>query len=155
MTTEQIIKLCKAKELELLSKYFGNLVKEAAIVRPETIGEYKKDLPQKIEAEYRAFLEELWKDGAPDELKGAPLVLEEQKLRELMTRDDRELIEVAYQDAAEQTLWERLTKSNHKDVTYYKGLLEEFTRDLLLVMREDFLEEITGHHIKNKTFEDK
>ena len=146
--------LCKAKELELLNNYFGNLVKEAVIERPEAIGEYTKDLPLKIEAEYRAFLEDLWKEHAPDDLKGTPLVLEEQKLRKLMTDDDRELIDVAHKDATEHTLWERITKTNHKDVTYYKGLLQEYTRDLLRVMREDFLEEITGQHIENKAFED-
>lgn len=154
MTAELIKRLCKQKEQELLNKYFGNLMKEASVERPETIGEYTKDLPLKIEAEYRAFLEELWKEHAPDELTGTPLVLEEQKLRKLMTDDDRELIDVAHKDAIEQTLWERITKTNHKDVTYYKGLLQEYTRNLLMVMREDFLEEITGHHIENKTFED-
>ena len=154
MTNSEIEKLCKEKEHELLNKYFGNLVKEAAIERPETIGEYTKDLPLKIEAEYRVFLEELWKEHAPDELKGTLLVLEEQKLRMLMTDDDRELIDEAHKDATEQTLWERITQSNHKDVTYYKGLLQEYTRDLLMVMREDFFEEITGHYIKNKVFED-
>ena len=154
MTNEQIEKLCKEKEQDLLEKYFGNLVKEAAIERPETIGEYTKDLPLKIEAEYKTFLEALWEEFAPDDLKGTPLILEEQKLRELMTDDDREGIEYAYKDATRQTLWERITKTNHKDVTYYKGLLQEYTRDLLLVMREDFLEEITGHHIKNKAFEE-
>lgn len=153
MTNEQITNLCKDKELELLNKYFGNLVKEASVDRPETIGEYTKDLPLKIEAEYRVFLEELWKH-APEELKGTPLVLEEQKLRKLMTDDDRELIDVAHKDATEQTLWERITKTNHKDVTYYKGVLEAYTRDLLVVMRHDFLEEITGQHIENKAFED-
>ena len=60
-------------------------MKEAAIECPETIGEYTKDLPLNIEAEYHAFLEEMWKEFAPEELKGTPLVLEEQKLRELMT----------------------------------------------------------------------
>lgn len=154
MTNEQVKRLCKEKEKELLNKYFGGLVKEAAVERPETIGEYTKDLPLKIEAEYRAFLEELWKEYATDDLEGTPLVLEEQKLRKLMTDDDRELIDEAHKDAMEQTLWERITKTNHKDVTYYKGLLQEYTRDLLMVMREDFLEEVTGHHIKNKAFED-
>lgn len=154
MTNELITNLCKEKEQELLSKYFGNLTKEAAIERPEVIGVYTKDLPLKIEAEYRLFLEELWKEYAPDDLKGTPLVLEEQKLRKLMTDDDRELIEVAHKDATEQTLWERITKTNHKDVTYYKGLLQEYTRDLLMVIREDFLEEFTEHHIENKAFED-
>ena len=154
MVNEKIVRLCKEKEQELLKKYYGNLVKEAAIERSETIGEYTKDLPLKIEAEYRTFLEELWKDYAPEELRGTPLVLEEQKLRRLMTADDRELIDEAHKDAIEQTLWERITKTNHKDVTYYKGLLLEYTRELLMVMRLDFLEEITGEHIKNKAFVD-
>jgi len=153
MTNEQITKLCKEKEQELLNKYFGNLVKEAAIEKPETIGEYTKELPLKIEAGYRVFLEDLWKEVAPEDLKDTSLVLEEQKLRKLMTDDDREGIDAAYKDATKHTMWERITKTNHKDVTYYKGLLLEYTRDLLMVMRNDFMEEITRQHIKNKTFE--
>lgn len=152
MNKEIVEKCCKEKESQLLDKYFGNLVMEAAVERPETIGEYTKDLPLKIESEYRAYLEDLWKDYAPDNLKGTSLVLEEQKLRKLMTDDDREGVDAAFKDATEQTIWERITKTNHKDVTYYKGLLQEYTRDLLMVMREDFLEEITGLHIKNKAF---
>jgi len=154
MNNENVEKLCKEKEQELLNKYFGDLVIEAAIRRPETIGEYTKDLPLKIEAEFKAYLEELWKEYAPQELKGKPLVFDEQTLRLLMTDDDREGVDAAYKDATKQTLWERITKTNHKDVTYYKGLLQEYTRELLMVMRLDFLEEITGHYIKNKTFED-
>ena len=154
MTNEEIRTLCKEKEEVLLEKYFGNLVKEAALEKPETIGDYKLELPLKIEAEYRTFLEGLWKEYAPEELRGTPLVLEERKLRKLMTADDCEAVEEALKDAEEQTLWERITKTNHKDVTYYKGLLKEYTRELFLVMREDFLEEITGHHIKNKAFEE-
>ena len=146
--------LCKEKEQELLNKYFGNLVREAAIECPEAIGAYTKDLPLKIEAEYKKFLEGLWKEYAPENLRGTPLVLEEQTLRKLMTDDDHEGIDAAYKDATERTLWERITNTNHKDVTYYKGLLLEYTHDLLMVMREDFLEEITGHPIENKAFED-
>lgn len=153
MTPQEIANICEEKQNQLLHKYFGSLVHEAAIERPETIGEYTKELPLKIEAEFRTFLEELWKKHAPVELKGTPLVLEEQKLRKLMTDDDHEMIEPTYKEATERTLWERITKSNHEDVTYYKGLLQEYTRDLLMVMRHDFLEEITGKNIKNKAFE--
>lgn len=154
MTPQEISELCELKQNQLLNKYFGNLIHEAAVERPETIGEYTKDLPLKIEAEYRTFLVELWKEYAPADLRGTPLVLEEQKLRKLMTDTDCEIIEPAYKDAVEQTLWERITKTNHEDVTYYKGLLYEYTRDLLMVMRQDFLEEITGKHIWNKAFDD-
>ena len=52
------------KEKELMEMYYGNLVKEAAVERPEEIGSYTKDLPLKIEAEFRSFLEELWKNVA-------------------------------------------------------------------------------------------
>ena len=154
MDTKHIEKLCKSKERELMEKYYGNLVTEAAIERPEEIGCYTKDLPLKIEAEFRSFLEELWKEVAPEKLKDTPLVLEESRLRKLKTDDDREMIDEAYKDASERTLWERINKSNHKDVTYYKGLLEEYTCDLLMIMRHDFLEELTGHYIENKAFED-
>ena len=121
---------------------------------PENIGEYTKDLPLKIEAEYREFLEGIWELHAPSGLQGTPLVLEEQKLRQLMTDDDRVGIDAAYKDASTITLWEKITKSNHEDVTYYKGLLLEYTKDLLLVMRHDFLEEITGDYINSKAFEE-
>ena len=145
--------LCKEKEQELLDKYFGNLVHEAAIERPETIGEYTKGLPLKIEAEYCEFLEGLWEQYVLSELHGTPLVLEEQKLRKLMTDDDREGIGAAYMDAYTITLWEKITKSNHEDVTYYKGLLLEYAKNLLMIMRIDFFEEIIGEHINCKVFE--
>ena len=154
MNPNEITKLCKEKEQELLDRYFGNLVQEAAIDKPETIGEYTKELPLKIEAEYRVFLEELWKQHAPSELQGTLFMLEEQKLRKLMTDDDREGIDAAYKDASTITLWEKITKSNHEDVTYYKGLLLEYTKELLMIMRIDFLEEITGDHINCKAFEE-
>lgn len=154
MTNEEIRTLCKEKEEVLLEKYFGNIVKEAALEKPETIGDYKLELPLKIEAEYRTFLEGLWKEYAPEKLRGTPLVLEERKLRELMTENDRENVEEALKEAERVTLWERITKTNYKDVANYKAQLEEYTRELFLVMREDFLEEITGHHIKNKAFEE-
>ena len=41
MNTEQVINLCKEKEQQMLNRYFGNLVKEAAMERPETIGKYR------------------------------------------------------------------------------------------------------------------
>lgn len=141
--------LCIEKEQELLNKYFGDLANAAAKLQPETIGEYTKDLPLKIETEFREYLIELWK-----EYSNQPLVLEEHKLRWLMTEDDRAAIDKAYNDAKRITLWERIAKTNHKDVTYYKGLLLEYTKDLLMVMRHDFLEEITGKHINCKAFGD-
>lgn len=51
-------------------------------------------------------------------------------------------IKPAYDAAVRRTLWERLTKTNHKDVTYYKGLLKRYTEELLMALRCDFLEDV-------------
>lgn len=61
---------------------------------------------------------------------------------------------MVFNQMATITLWEKITKSNHEDVTYYKGLLLEYTKELLMIMRIDFLEEITGVHINCKAFEE-
>ena len=45
-------------------------------------------------------------------------------------------------EAEKVTLWEKITKSNHEDVAYYKGLLMEYTRSLLNISIEDFMEDL-------------
>ena len=142
MNRTDVQKLCSEKVDSLLTKYFGNLVKEAAIDCPEIIGNYDLELPLRIESEYRDFLQELWKEIAPNDQRTIDALLNQQKLRDKMTEDDREGIAYAYRNAQQRTLWERITQTNHKDVTYYKGLLEEYTRELLFCMKHDFLEEV-------------
>ena len=154
MEPRQIESLCLKRAQELLDEHFGTIATEAAVERPETIGRYTKDLPLRIEAEYRTYLEGLWAEHAPEAYRGQPLVLEEQALRSLLTERLREEVDAAFRDATEQTLWERITKSNHRDVTYYKGLLRDYTQELLAVMRQDFMEEISGEHIHGKAFDD-
>lgn len=149
MEKVQIEWLCQKKEQELLNKYFGNLVKEAALERPETIGTYEKDLPLKIEKEYYDYLSGLWKDVAPGDSSSFESIINHHKLREKKTEDDREGIEYAYKSAKERTLWERITKTNHKDVTFYKGLLEEYTRELLWCLRCDFMEDVMAIIYRN------
>lgn len=142
MNRNDIERLCLQKENTLLNQYFGNLVKEAAIGCPETIGAYDLELPLRIEAEYRDFLQKVWSEIAPNDTRTIDDLLDKKELRDKLTADDREGISEAYRHAQQRTLWERITKTNHKDVTYYKGLLEEYTRELLFCMKHDFLEEI-------------
>lgn len=143
MDIETIKERCSEKSDALLDKYFGNLVKEAAVDCPETIGDYENDLPLRIEAEYRTFLKGLWDSFDFEDNRSFDELFDKEHVRNLMTEDDREDIAEAYRNAQQRTLWERLTKTNHKDVTYYKGLLKEYTRELLFCMRHDFLEEIS------------
>lgn len=142
MNKEDIEKLCQNKANTLLQTYFGNLVKEASVDCLETIGGYDLELPLRIEAEDRDFLQKVWSEIAPNDTRTIDDLLDKKELRDKLTADDREGISDAYRHAQQRTLWERITKTNHKDVTYYKGLLEEYTRELLFCMKHDFLEEI-------------
>ena len=142
MTALEIEKLCKSKEQELLNNFFGKLIKEAAIERPETIGNYTRDLPMKIEEEYFQYLKELWNEINPDKSKSLESILDKRQISRLITEDDREGINYAYEEATRRTIWERITQSNHKDVTYYVGLLKEYTRELFTCLRCDFIEDV-------------
>ena len=139
---EHIERICIEKANSLLATNFGGLVKEAVVDQPEFIGDYDLELPLRIEAEYLKFLGELWSEIAPNDTRTIDDLLDKKELREKLTFDDREIIAKAHHNAQQRTLWERITKTNHRDVTYYKGLLEEYTRELLFCMRHDFMEEI-------------
>ena len=142
MTLQEIESQCRNKADELLDKYFGRLVEEAAVEQPEEIGDYHLELPRQIEAEYYAYLKGLWAEIAP---KGSPSfeeIIDKQYLSDRLTEDDREAIKYAYDDAIRRTIVERITKTNHKDVTFYKGLLKRYTKDLLTALRCDFIEDV-------------
>lgn len=142
MNRDTIQLRCDRKRTELLDRYFGNIVHEAAHEMPETVDEsrYSMELPAKVEAEYRSFLRELLAEVAPD--KDIDVILDKRYWSVTFTEDDRQQLEKAYKDAKIITVWEKLTKSNHEDVTYYKGLLKEYTEELLKWMEIDFMEDM-------------
>lgn len=142
MTKKEVETKCNKKQQELLDKYFGNLVHEAAVIRPEIVGNYTIDLPKKIENEYYEFLRELWVEFNTDSSRRFEDVMNHHNISELATEDDIEGLISAYNDANRRTIWERITQSNNVDVTYYKGLLMVYTKELLSYMRCDFLEDI-------------
>ena len=67
-----------------MEKHFGNLIHEAVVEKPETIGEYTPKVPLKVEQEYVEFLKQLWDEVAPSNLKGTPLVLENKNCERLL-----------------------------------------------------------------------
>ena len=142
MNKDTIQLRCDQKRAELLDMYFGNIVQEAAHEMPETVDEsrYSMELPAKVEAEYRSFLKDLLVEVAPD--KDIDVILDKRYWSVTFTEDDRQQLEKAYKDAKIITVWEKLTKSNHEDVTYYKGLLKEYTEELLKWMEIDFMEDM-------------
>ena len=142
MTLQQIESQCRSKAEELIKKYFGNINHEAAIGQPETIGDYSLELPRQIEDEYYDYLKALWAEIAPDDPRTFEQIINKKHLSEQMTDDDRERLQYAHDDAVHRTLLERITKTNHKDVTYYKDALIIYTEELLLALRCDFMEDV-------------
>lgn len=144
MDIKTIKGMCSEKREALLAKYYGNIIHEAVHDMPETIdeGKYSLEMPAKVELEYRVFLENLLQDIDPE--KNINVILDKHHLSTTFTEDDREQLEEAYKDAKLITIWERITKSNHEDVTHYKGLLKAYTEELLKWMEIDFMEDIVS-----------
>ena len=163
MTIQQIEIQCRVKAEELIDNNFSNLFREAAIEEPETIGAYSLNLPKQIEAEYYTYLKNLWTEIAPQNSPSFEKIIDKRHLSDKMTDDDREMIQSAYDDAIRRTIWERITKTNHEDVSYYKGLLKRYTEDLLKALRCDFMEDVrrtmensnqTNHEKEDKNKQD-
>lgn len=60
---------------------------------------------------------------------------------------DLDALEKAYKAAAKRTLWERVTKSNHKDVVEYKELLRLYSTSLLESMFGSFSDTLFRYRI--------
>lgn len=144
MTKDQIRNLCTAKRDELISKYFGNLVHEAAYEKPEEIEEsrYSPELPRQIASEFYDFLKQFLSELCPGSQHELSAIMNKKARAMSFMADDKQQLEEAYKDAKIVTLWEKITKSNHEDVTYYKGLLKAYTAELLDCMQVDFIEDV-------------
>lgn len=144
MTKEQIRNSCAEKRKELIDKYFGGLVYEAAHERPEEIDEsrYSLELPRQIGHEYYDFMKILLNEIDPDNQKKLGEIMNKKALVLSYTADVKQQLDEAYKEAKMVTLWEKITKSNHEDVTYYKGLLKSYTEELLVWMETDFVEDL-------------
>lgn len=117
------------------------MVKEA-LEKPENIGKYDIGLSAAIEKEYLAFLKEIWEKEATGDLRNFEDIIDKRYRSEQLTENKRAAVQRAYDEATRITLWERLTKTNHDDVTTYKGILKDYTMALLKEVRCDFLEDI-------------
>ena len=131
---------CETKMKELLDRHFGDLVKDAVVGKPEVLEErFSMELPLRIEEEFMAFLGDLKREILPDDSRTIDEIIDCPLKRE-MIRDDYELdVERADEKAKTVTFWEKLTRSNHKDVSFFKGLVKQYTEELLEHMTDDFL----------------
>ena len=143
MNNQDLELRCHYKIEELLGKYFPNFVKDAAITRPEELSvEYNDQLPYLIESEFRDWLSALWKEVAPRGAKPFDKIMDRHISMTDIDAEYAPLLADAREKAERITTLEKIAKSNHKDVTYYKGLLLEYTKKLLKTMVKDFMEDV-------------
>lgn len=143
MTKIEVSMKCYQEVDTLLEKYFPNFIHEAAIEKPETLAdEYNDELPRNAQAEYRQWLSELWKEISPEGAKPFDEVMNLHLSMQMVDASYVPYLENAREEAVEMTLWEKITRTNHEDVTYYVGLLRQYTKELLETMTKDFLGDI-------------
>ena len=136
-----ILQRCIEKRNELLDKYFGLVKEENARIHPETLEEkYTIETPFDAEDEFFAFLEELNREVNLSNAKPLSELIDRPLKRDLLNEEYQPAIENAYRKAREVTLREKILHTNHKDVAYFKGLLKQYTEELLEHLMNDFLE---------------
>ncbi len=143
MKKQQIAQQCNRQVRMLIKKYFGNLINDALLRRPETLTEeYSIELPQKIEQEYREFLADLWTHVQIDDPRTFEQIMDKQYVRMSIDMEYRNKLQIAYENAKHISYWEQLTRTNYRDVNRYKGLLRDYVEAVLRHMTDDFMEDI-------------
>ena len=143
MDRQAIEDRCRLKCNELMTRYFGDFSVVSGVEKPETLDPvYTDTLPRKISDEFRQFLSGLWEEVSPAGDKSIDEVMNLSRSMDLIHDDYDDYLPPARLSAETVTLWEKITKTNHRDVTFYKGLLKQYTEELLDTMVTDFMDNI-------------
>ncbi len=125
---------------DLLEKYFGDIPREAAIDKPQILEtSYNNELPRKVEEEFAKCLEEHWKEWMGEDAPSSRKIKNQEHLLGQVDNQYAASLAESYRKATEVTLWEKVTRTNNRDIIEYKSLLKQYCEDLLSVMIEDFL----------------
>lgn len=141
MNYSELETLCWAEYNSLLDKYFGEIHKEAAAREGTLDGRFTNELPEKVAGEFRSYIEDVWKEVAPDGAEPFDKIMDADKAIKATKAEYMDYLTKARNEAQAVSLWEKITSSNHEDVTYYKGLLKQYTEELMRVMLLDFTKE--------------
>lgn len=134
---------CYKKAKELLDKYFPNFIEDAVYTRPELLSEeYNDDLPARVAEEFRGWLAGIWEELRPEVNRPFDEIMNLQRSIAMTNDSYVPYLADARAEAEKITFWEKLTKTNHEDVTHYKGILKDYTEELLKIMIQDFLTDI-------------
>ena len=122
------------------NKYLNVIPLEEAIQDETLDPKYSPNLLSEMGAEYYKELERIW-DTIPSYYRSSF-----QAAYETPTPDvagDLFALQKAYEDAVKKTFWEKLGKTNYKDVLAYKLLLKEYGKKYLQAMHASFINAVS------------
>ena len=115
-----------------INKYFGEISLEEAS-KPEILDDkYSPDLVATLRGEYYKTLEKLWHSVPTSYHASFEAVVKFPSI------DPNEDLQKAYAAATKRSFWERLGKTNYKDVMAYKQLLKANCESILYDMHSQF-----------------
>lgn len=122
------------------NKYLNVIPLEEAIQDETLDPKYSPNLLSEMGAEYLTELEKLW-DTIPSYYRSSF-----KSAYEVPTPDvagDLFVLQKAYEDAVKKSVWEKLGKTNYKDVLAYKLLLKEYGKKYLQAMHASFINAVS------------
>lgn len=122
------------RKQEILSRNFAE-ISLAEATKAETLDPMYEPVGflKELQDDFYNTLMALWDRGT----RRRGRFVEEYKLPPLDPRDMAAL-EKAYKSASRRSLWEKVTKTNYKDIVEYKGLLRQSAEKMLNEMQDNF-----------------
>lgn len=129
-----------SKELnKCVTHYFREISLEEA-ANPEILDvDYTEDYLERVIGDYYRRLSMIWERSPLAAHARFSAVYRVPSVSEIGDPDE---LAKAHRDASRRTLWERLTRTNHKDVFEYKQMLNTYGEALLNTMLERFADAI-------------
>lgn len=135
--------LCFSKKHELLESHFNEIALASVYVLPEAdLVDYTARLTSPIEAEYLAFLRDLWNKERGEDKREFEQIMNKEYTRMCTDLAYRDRLTLALRDMQRITLWEQLTDTNYKDENRFRNLLRSYADTLMDNILSDFIEDI-------------
>ena len=123
-----------------INKYLNEIPLEEAIQDEILDPKYSPTLLDEMGAEYYRELEKIW-DSIPSYFRSSFKAAYTAPTPDVA--GDRPALLRAYEDAVKIGFWEKLGKTNHKDVLAYKLLLKEYGQRYLQAMHLSFIDAVS------------
>lgn len=139
MDKQQANETCRLKILEILDKNFGILAQDETIEELDRL--YPKDLPEKLIAEFKSYLQSILNMMTVNNVN-IDTLLNAHGFSLASAQKYKDEYELYYDKAHEITLFEKLTNTNENDVIKYKYALYKYTEVVLYSMKQDFIYDV-------------